>query len=241
MKFSAPATPSANQPSAVEAMAAAIAKISDVKTPDELRPGAPRTTYTVGRASCEPIPAGSNVVPSCSLEVDMRSPETPTLNEIRDVIQPMFKAGQDAENARYGRVSGSANAVGMEQVWYGLRPAYVAESYDSPATQAGIQSGIATGQSTTLNVSTGSSSLNDNVPANTGIPTYQFSLGSLASGGGGHAFWEWGTRGTTEGEVSRMHRVLTAILTVSGFHAADGTIVQPSTGPIGRRTREAAR
>ncbi|NUZ09140.1 peptidase dimerization domain-containing protein [Piscinibacter koreensis] len=241
MKFSAPTNPGPTQPSAVEAMAAAIARISDVKTPSELRPGAPRTTYTVGRASCEPIPAGSSVVPSCSLEVDMRSPVTETLNEIRDVIQPMFKAGQDAENARYGLVSGAANAVSMAQVWYGLRPAYVAESYDSPATHAGIQSGIATGQSTSLNVGTGSGSLNDNVPANTGIPTYQFSLSSNASGGGGHAFWEWGTRGDPANEVSRMHRVLTAVLTVSGFHAADGTIVQPSTGPIGRRTREAAR
>ena len=44
-------------------------------------------------------------------------------------------------------------------------------------------------------VGTGSGSLNDNVPANTGVPTYQFSLASSAAGAGGHAFWEWGTRG----------------------------------------------
>jgi hypothetical protein len=41
--------------------------------------------------------------------------------------------------------------------------------------------------------------------------------------------------------VSRMHRVLTAALIVSGFHAADGTVVQPSIGPIGKRTREVVR
>jgi hypothetical protein len=90
-------------------------------------------------------------------------------------------------------------------------------------------------------VGTGSGSLNDNVPANTGIPTYQFSLASSAAGAGGHAFWEWGTRGAPSAEVARMHRVLTAALIVSGFHAADGTIVQPAIGPMGKRTREVAR
>jgi hypothetical protein len=116
----------------------------------------------------------------------------------------------------------------------------VAQSYDSPATHAGLQSGIATGQSTSITVSTGSSSINDNVPANTGVPTYQFSLNSTAAGAGGHAFWEWATRGLPATEVSKMHRTLTGILTVSGFHAADGTIVPPSANPIGRRTREVA-
>ena len=42
-------------------MAAAIAKIADVETPSDLRDGAPRTTYTVGRASCEPPPAHTGV------------------------------------------------------------------------------------------------------------------------------------------------------------------------------------
>jgi hypothetical protein len=34
--------------------------------------------------------------------------------------------------------------------------------------------------------------------------------------------------------VARMHRVLTAALIVSGFHAADGTVVPPSIGPNGQ-------
>jgi hypothetical protein len=38
-----------------------------------------------------------------------------------------------------------------------------------------------------------------------------------------------------------MHRVLTAVLITAGFHAADGTIVPPATGPIGHRTREVVR
>ena len=242
MKFKAPVPRGGGiGPSAPEAMAAAIAQIADVKTPSDLREGAPRTTYTVGRASCEPPPAGGTVVPSCSLEVDMRSTRKEPLDVMRTTIEPMFQAGASAENARYRRKDGTAEAVTLELMWYGLRPAFVADSVDNVAVHAGLQSGIQLGVLTSPMVGTGSGSLNDNVPANTGIPTYQFTLASSAAGAGGHAFWEWGTRGAPATEVARMHRVLTAALIVSGFHAADGTVVQPSVGPIGKRTREVAR
>ena len=240
MKFKAP-SPRPDGPSAVAAMAASIAMIADVKTPSELRPGAPRTTYTVGRASCEPPPAANMAVPSCSLEVDMRSPQKQTLDEIRNTIEPMFQAGVTAENARHGRKDGSDEGIKLELVWYGLRPAYNAQSVDNVAVHAGLQSGLTLGAVKDTIVGTGSGSLNDNVPANTGIPTYQFTLASSAAGAGGHAFWEWGTRGAPANEVARMHRVLTAALIVSGFHAADGTVVQPAIGPIGVRTREVVR
>ncbi len=242
MKFKAPVPRGGGSgPSAPEAMAAAIAKIADVKTPSELQPGAPRTTYTVGRASCEPPPAGRTVAPSCSLEVDMRSTRKEPLEVMRQTIEPMFQAGATAENARYGRKDGSPEGITLELMWYGLRPAFVADSVDNVAVHAGLQSGIQLGVLTSPMVGTGSGSLNDNVPANTGIPTYQFTLASSAAGAGGHAFWEWGTRGAPATEVARMHRVLTAALIVSGFHAADGTVVQPSVGPMGKRTREVAR
>ena len=240
MKFKAP-SPRVDGPSAPAAMAAAIAMIADVKTPSELRPGSPRTTYTVGRASCEPPPAANMGVPSCAIEVDMRSTRKETLDEIRKTIEPMFQAGVTAENARHGRKDGSDEAISLELIWYGLRPAFVADSVDNVAVHAGLQSGIQLGVVNSPMVGTGSGSLNDNVPANTGIPTYQFSLASSAAGAGGHAFWEWGTRGAPAIEVARMHRVLTAALIVSGFHAADGTVVQPATGPIGKRTREVVR
>ena len=189
MKFKAPVPRgSGSGPSAPEAMAAAIAKIADVKTPSELRDGAPRTTYTVGRASCEPPPAGRTVVPSCSLEVDMRSPRTETLDEIRKNIEPLFQAGASAENARYGRKDGGPEGITLELMWYGLRPAFVAESVDNIAVHAGLQSGIQLGVLTSPTVGTGSGSLNDNVPANTGIPTYQFTLASSAAGAGGPTF-----------------------------------------------------
>ena len=240
MKFKAP-SPRVDGPSAPAAMAAAITMIADVKTPSELRPGAPRTTYTVGRASCEPPPAANMGVPSCAIEVDMRSTRKETLDEIRKTIEPMFQAGVTAENARHGRKDGGDEAISLELLWYGLRPAFVAESVDTVAVHAGLQSGIQLGAINSPIVGTGSGSLNDNVPANTGVPTYQFTLASSAAGAGGHAFWEWGTRGAPATEVARMHRVLTAALITSGFHAADGTVVQPAIGPIGKRTREVVR
>ena len=171
----------------------------------------------------------------------MRSTRTGPLNEIRQTIEPMFQAGATAENARYGRKDGSPEGITVELMWFGLRPAFVADNVDTVAIQAGLQSGIQLGVLTSPMVGTGSGSLNDNVPANTGIPTYQFTLASSAAGAGGHAFWEWGTRGAPAAEVERMHRVLTAALIVSGFHAADGTVVPPAVGPMGIRTREVVR
>ena len=171
----------------------------------------------------------------------MRSTRTAPLNEIRQSIEPMFQAGATAENARYGRKDGSPEGITLELMWFGLRPAFVADSVDTVAIHAGLQSGIQLGVLTSPMVGTGSGSLNDNVPANTGIPTYQFTLASSAAGAGGHAFWEWGTRGAPATEVARMHRVLTAALIVSGFHAADGTVVPPAIGPMGKRTREVVR
>jgi acetylornithine deacetylase/succinyl-diaminopimelate desuccinylase-like protein len=240
MKFKAP-SPRRDGPSAPAAMAAAIAKIAEVKTPTDLRDDAPKTTYTVGRASCEPPPAPGQSVPSCTLEVDMRSTRKETLDDMRRTIEPTFQAGVSAENARHGRKDGSAEAISLELLWYGLRPAFVADSVDNIAVHAGLQSGIQLGVVNSPMVGTGSGSLNDNVPAHTGVPTYQFTLASSAATSGGHAFWEWGTRGAPATEVARMHRVLTAALIVSGFHAADGSVVPPAVSPIGKRTRDVVR
>ncbi|MEZ5294090.1 MAG: hypothetical protein R2745_23615 [Vicinamibacterales bacterium] len=240
MKYKAPfARP--NGPSAAMAMADTIARIADVKTPTDLRDGAPKTTYTVGRASCEPPTRPGLGVPSCSLEVDMRSTEKEPLEDMRKTIEPMFQAGVSAENARHGRKDGSDEGITLELMWFGLRPAYLAESVDNVAVHAGLQAGIQLGAITSPMVNTGSGSLNDNVPAHTGVPTYQFTLASSAAGAGGHAFWEWGTRGAPATEVARMHRVLTAALIVAGFNAADGTVVPPAVGPIGKRTRDVVR
>ena len=238
MKFKAPANAAAGQPSAVEAMASTIAKIADIRTPSELRTDALKTTYTVGQASCEAPIAGSSVTPSCTLLVDMRSERTGTLNEVRASIEPLFKAGMTAENARYGVADNSPNAVTTEQLWYGLRPAFVNGDKANIALQAGWQAAQAVGVDKPAKLPTGSSSLNDNVPANTGVPTYNWSLASNAASGGTHAFWEWGTRGDPKIETQRIQRAMTAVLIAAGYNLSDGTVLAPAADPIGVRTRE---
>ncbi|MEZ5284970.1 MAG: hypothetical protein R2712_09205 [Vicinamibacterales bacterium] len=139
-------------------------KIADVKTPTDIDgEDAPKTTYTVGRASCEPPTAPGLGVPSCSLEVDMRSTRKETLEDIRHAIEPTFQAGVSAENARHGLKDGSNEGISLELMWFGLRPAYVAESVDNAAVHAGLQAGIQLGAIKEPMVGTRSGSLNDNV------------------------------------------------------------------------------
>lgn len=237
MKFKAPAI-AGSGPNAVEAMAATIAEIADIKTPSELRSDALKTTYTVGQASCEaPLP-GSDVIPSCTLLVDMRSERTDTLDEIRASIEPTFVSGMTAENQRWSQIDGAPQAVSIEQMWYGLRPAFVNGDTANIALQAGWQAARAADVDKADKVPSGSTSLNDNVPANTGVPTYNWSLASNAVVAGTHAFWEWGTKGDPAVETKRIQRALTAVLIASGYHLADGSVVEPAVSPIGARTRE---
>ena len=68
----------------------------------------------------------------------------------------------------------------------------------------------------------GSGSLNDNVPANTGVPTYNWSLASNVASAGTHAFWEWGTKGDPKLETQRIQRAMMAVLIASGYNAGPG-------------------
>ena len=192
----------------------------------------------MGQASCEAPAAGSNVVPSCSLLVDMRSERTDTLNEMRASIEPTFKAGMAAENARWGKSDGAQDAIAIEQVWYGLRPAFVNGDKANVALQAGWQAAQSVGIDHTGKVPAGSTSLNDNVPANTGVPTYNWSLASNVESAGAHAFWEYGTRGDPKQEALRIKRAMTAVLIASGYNLSDGTQIAPALDPMGKRTRE---
>ena len=236
MKYKAPTTPGANAPSALEAAGAAIARIADVKTKWDTDKTALKTTYTVGVASCEAPVAG--VVPSCSIQVDMRSPRLEPLKEIRAVIEPMFQQGLSAENARYNAADGSAQAVTMELVWFGDRPPHERTNLSDVSIQAAYQSAQTVGIDKFTKVSTASSSLNDNVPAAMGVPTINLSGDSTAAGGGGHAFNEWAIPGASSREVLRMQRIMTAALIASGFTAADGTVTAPAAPTIGARTAQ---
>ena len=144
----------------------------------------------------------------------------------------------DAENARYGLKAGDKNAVSMELVWFGDRPAYQRPHYNDIAMQALWQASKTAGIDVIDKVPERAASLNDNVPAAVGVPTVNVNLGTVAGGGGGHTWYEWGVPGNGVDEGKRLYRFLMMGLLASGYNLADGSVVEPNVGPMGNRTTE---
>lgn len=227
----------ANQPSALMAMNRAIEMISNVKTPYDLDKKAERTTYTVGVGSCTPAAAGERSE-ECTLLVDMRSPTPGPLNNIRKEIEPAFEKALNQENAKYGLKAGDKNAVKMELVWFGDRPAHKRANYDDVAMQAYWQSAKTVGIDERKELAERAASLNDNVPAAVGVPTVNINVGTNAGGGGGHAWYEWGIPGNGKDESKRVYRMILMGLMAAGYNTSDGKVIEPLVGPIGNRTTE---
>ena len=238
IKYTEPAGWKAGEarPSAAMAMSRAIASISDLKTAWDLDKKAEKTTYTVDVASCDD-PAKSRST-NCTLMVDMRSPTQAPLSAIRAQIEPEFKKAMDAENAKYGLKTGDKNAVSMELVWFGDRPAYQRPHYNDIAMQALWQASKTAGIDVIDKVPERAASLNDNVPAAVGVPTVNTNVGTNAGGGGGHTWYEWGIPGNGVDEGKRVYRFLMMGLLASGYNLADGSVVEPNVGPMGNRTTE---
>ena len=238
IKYTEPAGWKAGEarPSAAMAMSRAIASISDLKTAWDLDKKAEKTTYTVGVASCDD-PAKSRST-NCTLMVDMRSPTQAPLSAIRAQIEPEFKKAMDAENAKYGLKTGDKNAVSMELVWFGDRPAYQRPHYNDIAMQAYWQASKTADIDVVKAVPEEATSLNDNVPAAVGVPTVNVNLGTVAGGGGGHTWYEWGVPGNGVDEGKRLYRFLMMGLLASGYNMTDGKVLEPGVGPMGNRTTE---
>ena len=238
IKYTEPAGWKAGEarPSAAMAMSRAIASISDLKTARDLDKKAEKTTYTVGVASCDD-PAKSRST-NCTLMVDMRSPTQAPLSAIRAQIEPEFKKAMDAENAKYGLKTGDKNAVSMELVWFGDRPAYQRPHYNDIAMQAYWQASKTADIDVVKAVPEEAASLNDNVPAAVGVPTVNVNLGTVAGGGGGHTWYEWGVPGNGVDEGKRLYRFLMMGLLASGYNMTDGKVLEPGVGPMGNRTTE---
>ena len=238
IKYTEPAGWKAGEarPSAAMAMNRAIASISDLKTAWDLDKKAEKTTYTVGVASCDD-PAKSRST-NCTLMVDMRSPTQAPLSAIRAQIEPEFKKAMDAENAKYGLKTGDKNAVSMELVWFGDRPAYQRPHYNDIAMQAYWQASKTADIDVVKAVPEEAASLNDNVPAAVGVPTVNVNLGTVAGGGGGHTWYEWGVPGNGVDEGKRLYRFLMMGLLASGYNMTDGKVLEPGVGPMGNRTTE---
>ena len=238
IKYTEPAGWKAGEarPSAAMAMSRAIASISDLKTAWDLDKKAAKTTYTVGVASCDD-PAKSRST-NCTLMVDMRSPTQAPLSAIRAQIEPEFKKAMDAENAKYGLKTGDKNAVSMELVWFGDRPAYQRPHYNDIAMQAYWQASKTADIDVVKAVPEEAASLNDNVPAAVGVPTVNVNLGTVSGGGGGHTWYEWGVPGNGVDEGKRLYRFLMMGLLASGYNMTDGKVLEPGVGPMGNRTIE---
>lgn len=224
------------RPSATMAMTRAISEIAKIKTAWDQDKKAERTTYTVGTTRCDEPADGRST--RCTLMVDMRSPTQGPLSAIRAQIEPQFKKALEAENARYGLKAGDKNAVTMDLVWFGDRPAYQRPHYNDIAMQALWQASETAGIDVVKELPIAAASLNDNVPAALGVPTVNVNLGTPAAGGGGHAWYEWGIPGNGVDEGKRLYRFLMMGLLASGFNTVDGKVVQPGAEPMGPRTTE---
>ena len=227
----------ADAPSALMAMSRSIAKIADLKTAWDTDKKAERTTYTVGVARCDDAAADGRSR-SCTLMVDMRSPTQGPLSEIRSRIEPTFKAAVDEENAKYGLKTGDKNAVKMDLVWFGDRPAHQRKNFNDIVTQIYWQTAQTVGIDQIKELRTNASSLNDNVPAAVGVPTVNFNVHTVAQSGGGHTFNEWGIPGNGQDEGKRIFRMVLMGLTAAGYNTSTGEVVQPTADPIGARTTE---
>lgn len=224
------------RPSATMAMTRAISEIAKIKTAWDQDKKAERTTYTVGTTRCDEPADGRST--RCTLMVDMRSPTQGPLSAIRAQIEPQFKKALEAENARYGLKADDKNAVTMDLVWFGDRPAYQRPHYNDIAMQALWQASETAGIDVVKELPIAAASLNDNVPAALGVPTVNVNLGTPAAGGGGHAWYEWGIPGNGVDEGKRLYRFLMMGLLASGYNTVDGKVVQPGAEPMGPRTTE---
>lgn len=226
------------RPSAVSAVSRATAAIAGIKTSYDLDKKAERTTYTVGVVRCSDPAAGSIRSSECTMMVDMRSPTPGPLNAIRAQIEPQFQKAVDAENAKYGVKAGSSDAVKLDLVWFGDRPAYRRTNYNDIVLQSFWTATNTIGIDQRKELSEASYSLNDNVPAAVGVPTINMNMGTVADNGGGHTWYEYGMPGNGVDEAKRILRFMMTGLLVSGFETKDGKTVEPGTGPIGARTTE---
>ncbi len=156
----------------VHALGRAIALISDVQVP-----GAPRTTFSVGR-----VGGGTSVnaiAAEAWMEIDLRSSDPAALNALDEQVQQRIRTALDAENARW-KQSGRL-AVTIEKV--GDRPAGRTDA-GSPM----VQTATAVTRALDLPVRLEEGSTDANVPMRLGIPA--ITVGSGGRGTGAHTLDE---------------------------------------------------
>ena len=161
------------RPSAIHAMGRAIARICDLRPPKQ-----PKTTFTVGT-----VRGGTSVnaiAGEAVMEVDMRSAENPSLQNIEAEILKAIEEAVGEENVRWGREEISADIRLV-----GDRPAGV-QPPDAPIVQAALLATRAVGLEPMLEEA---SSTDSNLPISLGIPAVTLARGGAS--GNTHSLGEW--------------------------------------------------
>lgn len=164
-------------PSATHALGRAIAKIAEVRPPDQ-----PKTTFTVGT-----LKGGTSVnaiAAEAELGLDMRSNEAAALAALEKQILQLAREAADEENRRWGK-SGDKETVKVDFKLVGDRPAG-AGAADSPMLDVARRSIAAIGAEVKA---VGSASTDSNQAISLGIPA--LTLGGGGEGGGAHGPGEW--------------------------------------------------
>ena len=161
-------------PSATHALGRAIAKISEVRTPEN-----PKTTFTVGT-----LKGGTSVnaiAAEAELGLDMRSNSSAELKKLEEQILQLARDAADEENKRWNQ----KDVIKVDFKLVGDRPAG-ASSPESPMLHAARKGIISVGGEVK---SIMASSTDSNLPISLGIPAV--TLGSGGVGGGSHGPGEW--------------------------------------------------
>lgn len=161
-------------PSATHALGRAIAKISEVRTPES-----PKTTFTVGT-----LKGGTSVnaiAADAELGLDMRSDSAVELRKLEEQILALAREAAADENKRWNK----PDTIKVEFKLVGDRPAG-AGLPDSPMLHAARKGIAAVGGEVKSIVG---ASTDSNLPISLGIPSV--TLGSGGIGGGSHGPGEW--------------------------------------------------
>jgi acetylornithine deacetylase/succinyl-diaminopimelate desuccinylase-like protein len=160
-------------PSATHALGRAVARIADLKTPQD-----PKTTFTVGT-----VRGGTSVnsiAAEASMQMDMRSNREKELLELEAKFLDIVKGAAAEENARWG-----SDKMTVQIKLVGDRPAG-SQPPDAVIVQAAWASAEAVGQKPKLGEA---GSTDSNLPINLGIPA--ITIGGGGKDGGTHSPGEW--------------------------------------------------
>ncbi|MDM0070699.1 M20/M25/M40 family metallo-hydrolase [Variovorax sp. J31P207] len=194
------------QPSAIHAMARAVAKIADVRTPSD-----PKTTFTVGTVGGGT--AVNAIAAEARIAIDIRSADMKSLLDTERQILAAVAAGVAEENQRW-----DSKAMTFTTRLIGDRPGGNTQS-NSPIVQAAISATTALGRPIPKLVPNSSDA---NVPMSLGIPAVIVSNGGES--GGWHTTGEWWdpASGWKDAQIG-----LTTVLALVGINGVSEPLLRP--------------